>query len=387
MRSVVAVVLVAFVTCCAHGTDDRRDRARPIIDRAIAYLRAHQDGESGGWAHRSDGPDLPAITGLVVTGLLEDPRIDQNDPAVRRGVAYMLSFRKPDGTIHDGLLPSYNTAICLSTLARVHTCDAADAIEAGQEAIRAMQWQSSIRPGAQAYNEPVSRDHPYFGGIGYGKHGRPDLSNLGFALEALHDTGVSANDEAFQRALTFLARTQMVDAVNDMQYADGSRQGGFIYATVPNAESVDGRAGQSMAGLVEEEMEDGTRVSRLRAYGSMSYVGFKSLIYADLPRDDLRVRSALGWIERNYTLDENPGMGDEGRYYYYVSMARALDAWGSPTLRVYGPEGSLREVDWREDLIDAIGALQEPDGSFRVLNDRWMENNKVLITAYALIAL
>jgi hypothetical protein len=31
--------------------------------------------------------------------------------------------------------------------------------------------------------------------------------------------------------------------------------------------------------------------------------------------------------------------------------------------------------------------LQEPDGSFKSVDDRWMENDPVLITAYSLIAL
>lgn len=387
MKRVACIVLTAStVVTSAFAADERRELARPVIDKAIAYLRSQQD-QSGGWAHRDDGPNFPAITGLVVTGMLADPRIDQNDRAVRAGISYILDFRKPDGTIHDGAVPAYNTAICLSALARVHTCDAAEAIAGGQDALRAMQWQNVVPPGAQAYNEPVSEDHPYFGGIGYGNHGRPDLSNLGFALQALHDTGVSSNDEAFQRALTFLARTQMLDEVNEMAYAVGSQQGGFIYATVPNAESVEGRAGQSMAGMMDEDLDDGTEASRLRCYGSMTYVGFKSLIYADLPHDDPRVAAARGWIELNYTLDENPGMGASGQYYYYLAMARALDAWGSPTVAIRSEGESMRQVDWRTDMINKLAELQEPDGSFRVLDKRWMEGDPLLVTAYALIAL
>lgn len=387
MKRIACIVLAtSTIITTAFAADDRRELARPVIDKAIAYLRSQQD-QSGGWAHRDDGPNFPAITGLVVTGMLADPRIDQNDRAVQAGVSYILGFRKPDGTIHDGAVPAYNTSICLSALAKVHSCDAAEAIAGGQNALRAMQWQNAAPAGAQAYNEPVSEDHPYFGGVGYGNHGRPDLSNLGFALQAMHDTGVSANDEAFQRALTFLSRTQMLDDVNDMAYADGSQQGGFIYATVPNAESVEGRAGQSMAGMMDEDLDDGTAASRLRCYGSMTYVGFKSLIYADLPHDDPRVAAARGWIEHNYTMDENPGMGASGQYYYYLAMARALDAAGSPIVAVRHDGQATRQIDWRTDMINKLAELQEPDGSFRVLDKRWMENNPVLITAYALIAL
>ncbi|MCA9312518.1 MAG: hypothetical protein KDA21_14990, partial [Phycisphaerales bacterium] len=105
-------------------------------------------------------------------------------------------------------------------------------------------------------------------------------------------------------------------------------------------------------------------------------------IYANLDRDDPRVTAALDWIRNNYTVDENPGVGDQGRYYYYVTFARALDAWGTSTIRT----GS-GERDWANDLIDKLAELQQDDGSFRSVNSRWMEGNPVLITAYALIAL
>lgn len=383
----VAICLLGTATNTQASDAHTRSAAREMSANAISYLRSQQDPSTGGWSHRDGGPNFPAISGLVLTGMLMDPRIDQRDPQVARGIEYLLSFRKPDGTIHDGMLPSYNTAVCLSALARVHTCDAAEAIAAGQNALRAMQWQSAVPPGAQAYNEPVDPDHPYYGGIGYGTHGRPDLSNLGFMLQALHDTGVSADDPAFQRALTFLARTQMLDSVNDMDYADGSSQGGFIYATVPNAQSVEGRAGQSMAGMIEESLSDGTTVSRLRAYGSMTYFGFKSLIYADLGPDDERVRAALGWITRHYTLEENPGLGTDGVYYYILSFARGLEAFGHDTLEVHSAQGSAETRHWKRDLVSRLAELQQDDGSFRTLDDRWMENNPVLITAYALIAL
>ncbi len=354
---------------------ETRAKARRLIDGALGYLRARQNPDTGGWSENPDGPSYPAITGLIVDAMLLDPRIDANDPAVAAGVRNILSYAKPDGGIHDGLLPTYNTAICLSALARVHRPEAAAAVRDGQAFLKTLQY--SEEGGGEAGGEPVAEDHPYYGGVGYGRHGRPDLSNLGFFLQALHDTGLSTEDEAYQRALVFLRRVQMQDDVNEMPYADGSSQGGFIYATVPNAESVEGFAGQSQAGDVEEATDAGT-VTRLRAYGSMTYVGFKSLIYADLPPDDPRLGAAWRWINEHYTMDENPGMGDQGRYYYYTSMARALHAFGRPEVAGH---------DWRADLVDTLAELQQPDGSFRTLDDRWMESDPVLVTAYALIAL
>lgn len=357
--------------------------ARQTGWRAIEFLRATQQ-ESGGWGEPGGGgPAFPAVTALAVQGMLLDPRIDGRDEAVRRGVARVLSFAKPDGGIHDGVLPTYNTAICVSMLSHVRTPEAAAAVERGIALLKRMQWgafdpATEPSPEAPDWTEPIGEDHPYFGGMGYGKHGRPDGSNTQFFVQALHDAGVSTADEAYARALVFLRRLQMDGRVNEMGYAEGSRQGGFIYATVPDAESVDSVPGQSQAGEFDEELADGMVGARLRSYGSMTYAGFKSLIYADLPPDDARVVSALGWIERNFSVDDNAGMGQEGRYYGYLAMARALQAWG-------GAEVAGR--DWRAELVRAIADLQEDNGGMRVMHDRWMEGERELITAYALVAL
>src|SRR5690606_15682335 len=99
-----------------------------------------------------------------------------------------------------------------------------------------------------------------------------------------------------------------------------------VYSTVPNAQSVEGRAGQSMAGEIEETLVDGTKVSRLRAYGSMTYNGFKSYLYAGLTKDDPRVLAAYDWLRRHYSTEENPGMGASGIYYSFVTMSRGLKA-------------------------------------------------------------
>ncbi len=380
LRTYLVAAVTAVACSPALAVDaERRAQARAMADRAIEYLRTEQ-GPEGGWRHAEDRPNLPAITALAATGMVMDPRVDASDPAIERATRYVLSFEHPGGGIHDGILTSYNTAITLSYLARLGTPEAARAIELSRPFLLGLQYHEGFAgaPDTEDLTEPVPLDHPYYGGIGYGSNGRPDLSNVGFFLQALHDTGLSTGDEAYERALVFLSRVQMLDEVNDFDYADGSRQGGFVYATVPNRASVDGVPGQSQAGEMQESLSDGTVASRLRSYGSMTYVGFKSLIYADLAPDDPRVVAARGWIEANFTLDENPGLGDQGRYYYYLSMARALDAWGAH---------EIAGQDWREGLIDTLADLQSEDGSFTPVHDRWMEADPVLITAYSLIAL
>lgn len=384
--SAVALAAPALAIDAAHAK-----KAQQMIEKAQSYLRSKQDEATGGWALNKEGPQYPAITALVVRGLLLSPEAKQDDPAVQKGAAFILKHRQPDGGIYDRVLASYNTSICLSALALVKSPEADAAIKPAQDFLRSIQWSEGMNESADSPKESgefgkVTKDHPFYGGVGYGRHGRPDNSNLQFMLEGLHDSGLDCNDPAFQRALVFLARTQMDDRVNDQPYAKGSRQGGFVYATSENKERVG--QGQSQTGTIEERLADGTTGSRLRAYGSMTYAGFKSYIYAELDRADQRVVSAYDWIRKNYTLDENPGAGKQGLFYYYMAFARALDAWGDPTVKTLNADGAPgAERDWANDLVDQLEKLQKEDGSWVNDADRWMEGEPVLVTAYAVIAL
>jgi squalene-hopene/tetraprenyl-beta-curcumene cyclase len=385
MRHLLAALLaVALLAAHASAIDDaHKAKAASIADKAIVYLRAQQDSATGGWSVNPKGPAFPAITGLVLNGMLMHRGIDEKDETVKKGVAYILKYRQPDGGLYDTILPSYNTSICLSALARVNTPEAKAAIKPAQDFLRSLQWGESAGASGSAAREAqrVDKSSPVYGGVGYGRSGRPDLSNTEFFLQAMHDSGVPGDDPAFQRALVFLQRCQMDERVNDMAYAKGSRQGGFIYSTSENKDSLGTGSSEVRTGPIEETLDDGSKVSRLRAYGSMTYSGFKSYLYANLSKDDQRVKLALGWIQKNYTLEENPGVGSEGLYYYLLMFSRAFSALGEPTINAATGTGTTPH-DWANDLVDRLASLQNEDGSFKSVGERWMESNPVLITAY-----
>ena len=60
----------------------------------------------------------------------------------------------------------------------------------------------------------------------------------------------------------------------------------------------------------------------------MSYAGLLSFIYAEMDKKDQRLQAVLSWLNENYRVDENPGMGQQGLYYYYHTMAKALSLSG-----------------------------------------------------------
>ncbi|MEQ8835831.1 MAG: hypothetical protein RID07_03410, partial [Lacipirellulaceae bacterium] len=118
-------------------------------------------------------------------------------------------------------------------------------------------------------------------------------------------------------------------------------------------------------------------------YGSMTYAGLTSKIYAGVDRNDPRVKAAFEWISKYYSLQENPGLGTSGLYYYFHTFAKALDAIGEETLT----DADGTKHNWREELATTLINRQRPDGSWANDNQRWLEADANLSTGYALMAL
>jgi squalene-hopene/tetraprenyl-beta-curcumene cyclase len=341
-----------------------RDRVHGAVGRALKYLEAVQE-PNGGWVEQSG----PAITALVATCFVDDARYGPEHPVVTHALRFVLKFRQPDGGIYDAAAPlrNYHTSVCLMLLSALPRAQA-EAAEARDDAIRflkRLQWDES---------EGKNRSDPWYGGAGYGPQKRPDLSNTQMMLEALHESGLPPSDPVFQKALVFIQRCQMLSHKNDQPFASGAQDGGFIYTPA--------NGGESKAGTI---MVAGRPV--LRSYGSMTYAGFKSMLYANVDRDDARVRAALEWIRGHYSLDENPNMpnaqSQEGLFYYYHVFAKALEAWGEPVLI----DAQGRPHHWRNELCEKLLSLQQSDGSWVNQADRWMEGIPQLVTSFAVLAL
>ncbi len=384
MLALAATVMISSPTPARALDASQRETAEAAVQRGLIFLASSQN-EDGSWSPQPG----PAITALVLRGLADADASGNNtvDAAVtQRALAYVLHHAQPDGSIRggaDGILPNYNTAISVSALAEFPSHrEAQDAVKRGVDFLRSIQWQDGM---TDSQGQAVDEEHPYFGGAGYAKHGRPDLSNTQFMVQALHDAGVPADDPAYQRAVTFITRLQGT-AANDY-FPEGTIEpdGGVIYTTSVSKDLVG--VPQSMANPeLIDEARAGRPVSGLRGYGSMTYAAFKSYLYADLRRDDPRVADALEWIGANYTLDRNPGMPDDiarqGLFYYYLVHARALAAFGEPVIATSGGD-----VDWAANLIDALVERQRPDGSWTNDATRWMEGDPNLVTAYSVLAL
>ena len=164
----------------------------------------------------------------------------------------------------------------------------------------------------------------------------------------------------------FVSRCQNLESeYNTQAWAAREPDGGFVYTTESST------AGETESG-------------GLRSYASMTYAGFKSMIYAGLTKEDKRVKAAYEWITKHYSVTENPGLGQTGLYYYYHTMAKALDTLGANEIE----DAAGQKHAWKTELSAELLRRQRDDGSW--INDasaQYMENNAALVTGFVLLVL
>ena len=372
LLSLIFIVSILIVSPPAAGQQQSEYLSlRLEMERAIrkgnSFLESQQE-KDGLWGEK----ETPALTSLVLAAMMRDPGLDYTKPHpkhIERGFDWLVQQQKDDGGIYVKGLATYNTSSAImALLARDREEDQPMILKAREFLINQQtDWGSK-----------GTADNKYDGGIGYGgTYAHSDMSNTYLAIEALYHSRQIAKDNKvgkqpelnWKAALNFVSRCQNKESTNDQITAVSKEdEGGFVYFP-----------GDSKAG--EKELPDGR--TALRSYGSMSYAGLLSLIYADLDPSDERVKSVLRWLGDNYTLKENPGLGQQGLYYYYHAMTKSLVAAGIDQLE--RPDGT--KVDWRKELGRLLVSNQSKDGSWVNENSRWWENDDILVTSYVVLTL
>ena len=358
-----------FSTTISRKTDiSFRNEVQHAIDQGLAWLSANQD-TNGFWSTS----DHPAVTALALSAFMGEPkdRYKTNWPApVKRGYAFLLRHVQPDGGIYRKELQNYNTSLSLLALVSAKQPDYAPIIRNARHWLVGQQID---------LGEPGKTDSPFDGGLGYGSKGsHSDMNNTLVALEALYYSKEFDQDKNlagtrnlnWPAVLHFIQSCQNLPSHNKEPWVSGDakNKGGFIY------EPSESKAGAET---------NATGKVALRSYGSISYAGLLSYIYADLTRDDPRVAAVIEWLAGNFSLEENPAMGQQGFYYYLHLMTKALSAYGVDQLEL--KDG--RKIDWRKEVAMKLINLQQRDGSWANENGRWWEKDPALVTAYSVMAL
>ena len=361
----VCVVLCAMTGASVFAQQDGKlaTAAPPQIAEmqkdAVDFLRNSQD-DDGSWT----SANAPGITALVTSSLLKSG-LDAESKTIKSAIKHLQSHIKPDGGIYDteSNHRNYETCIAIMALGDANKDGRFDAaIKNAHTFLRKLQWDEG---------EGLESTDSSYGGAGYGSHQRPDMSNTQFLIDALRSTGVPEDDPAIQKALTFVSRAQNLESeFNNTPTAAKINDGGFIYTPANGGET---------------KVDSGklTANGGLRSYGSMTYAGLKSMIYAGVKADDKRVKAAVKWISNFYTLTENPGVGQQGLFYYYHTFAKALAVMKMGDVT----DAKGKQHNWRNELSAQLKKLQRKNGSWVNKSDRWYEGDPNLSTAYGLLAL
>ena len=326
MRFWMAAVVVSGIGFAAQ-TARAQDAAKPdraafdaAVAKAIEFLRVKGQAADGSYSGKAG----PGFTAVVTTAILRNGR-SADDPLVAKSLKNLEGFVQPDGGIYasDSRIKTYETSLGLLCFAAANQSKRYDKIIAGAEKfLKGGQWGGADGAKPSDVN---------YGGAGYGGNTRPDLSNTAFLLDALQAAGAGPDDEAVKRALVFVSRCQNLESeFNNTKLASKNPDGGFFYTPAGEGASPAGQADQG----------------GLRSYGSMTYAGLKSMLFAGVKPDDPRVKAALKWLSDHYTLEENPGLGQAGLYYYYHLMAKALDAMGQPSFA----DAAGKKHDWCDEM-------------------------------------
>jgi squalene-hopene/tetraprenyl-beta-curcumene cyclase len=322
-----------------------RQKLMDALNKGAAYLKSQQKPDGTFDAN-------PGITGMAATALLRIP--GQRDEALKttaKTLDYLRSLAKPDGGIYANQIPHYITAV--SAMAFVAGGRAADKPLVD----KARQY---LADHLLDEGEGVQKSDKFYGGMGYGgtsDGGRADIISLEYGLRAMSEGGAAANDPAWQKAIAFLQRTQNNGETNDQTWS--ANDGGFIYYP-----------GFSQAG-------------ETRSYGAASYAGLMSYTWANVKKTDQRVEAVMKWVRDNYTVDENPGIGQKTVYYYYMVFAKALQAVGENTI----VDSRGQRHNWREDLGAKLVSLQHPEGYWVNTDPAELQNNRVLVTSFTMMAI
>lgn len=355
--------LIASPPANALGTSVENE-VRAAIDRSLDWLAANQK-ENGSWSNS----DYPALTGLALQAFLRGDHPNKK-VVVKKAVDFITTCVQKDGGIYKivkgrkgGGLSNYNTAICMTALYETGDRKLMTTVLNGRKFIA----------GAQHFGDDV-----YKGGFGYDKNTErayADLLNTYYSVKGMKDTAGAEDFRPTTEKRVEIDWAETVKFIESMQNKEGSgagQRGGFPY-----------KPGESKAGDIKKA--DGTMI--YRSYGSMTYAGLLAMIYANVDRDDVRVRAAFDWAQSHWTLKENPGMGAQGLYFFFNVMTKSLAAYGTDVIKQ--KDGKL--LNWRTAVAKRVLGAQKMDTKgkgYWVNNEaRFWENDPILATSYSVLAL
>lgn len=384
-----AFVLMLTLTLFAQdGKQDVASKIKYSFKKGADWLVKNQTA-SGAWEQALPDRKVEsmALTCLAVYALAKAPEDVRGSyaAAINNGIGYIVSKQDKDGSFAEppGVLRTYITSLALMCMAAADKEKYKEQIKKAQDWLKSAQATEGVWAGGHGYGDKeISND----GKVKESK--AADLSNTAMAAQAMYESGLDKNDAYWKKIAEFVARCQNNSETNvDPAWKKALEEKGFkigndgsvFYA--PNLDDLKAAA--------EKDPADAKMV--IVGYGSMTYAAIKTFLFAGLGKDDPRLTSAVEWVRNHWTLDRHPGFPHDentpaakrtsnmGLYYYYMMLARALDAWGENPFKT-----KKGDIDWPKALGEKLVSLQKDDGTWANENPRWWEGNPALCTPYVL---
>jgi prenyltransferase beta subunit len=350
-----------------------KEEIETALQGGVRWLSQEQ-GPDGGWHSATYGQlkDGAAVTALAMYALAHLPEKSQSDckqawskasEFLGRGIAKRGTIASPNGTLD---FPTYAAALWLTAqrrwLAETSSVD-------NRRTITNYLLAAQI-----AEPRGFERSSPSYGGWDFlgaedarGITTGTNVSVTAYVVEVLADEQASrqrtGNREpgklsaALSLAKEYVLRCQQPD-------------GGFAFTCEP-------------ASLNNKAAYRDEKLTQPRSYGTATADGIRALLACGARPTDEPVAKALTWLSQRPGLEIVPGFEvlppEAGwqrglRFYYYASLA--------PILRHY-PD----TADRKKALAEHVVALQSDDGSWMNSSDRMRENDPLIATSLAVVAL
>lgn len=375
------MLVAAFLLPAQDSKSELKRKLETAYSNAADWLVSQQD-KSGAWLQGPPDQKSPSVsyTAIIVTALARAPKDlrAKYQKSVDAGAAFIVSKKNEDGSFGEGpsgaFLKTYATAVALMALAAVDREKYADPIRGAQAYLKQNQLKEGIDRGGSGYGDDDGR-----------KKGIANLSTTGFAADAMETSGLPKDDEFWKLCVEFVRKCQNNSETNtDKDFvaklkAQGLSVGddGGLYYT-PSEDRKLHKAGTVK--VVDKEV--------IQSYGSMTYHGIKTYLFAGLKKDSPEVKAAIDWIRKNYSVEAHPGFPYDnaqrnhlrGLFYYYFVMARAMDAIGEKPFKTF--DG--KEHDWAAEMGEQLLKLMKDNKMWVNENPAWWENDPALVTSYVL---
>lgn len=398
MKKILAAVLLGVsLNASAAQEGDVTKRLTETYVAAADWLTGQQAAD-GAWKMGPPGQQMasPSYTGLVLTALANAPkevRAKYKEP-LEKAAAFLLSKANADGSFGEGptggFLKTYTTAIALMALSSVEQTDRIrDVLRGAQSYLKHNQLKEGLGAGGLGYGDEEPKMDPKTGQPFVKKADIPNLSVTGFAAEGLimaERAGLPRDKEFWELVVKYVRRCQNSTEVNTdaefvaelKKYGLSVGEDGGLYYAASGDPKIHKAATRKIA---DKEV--------IQSYGSMTYDGIKTYLYAGLPKDSPEVKAAIDWVRKNYSVEAHPGFPydkatrqhERGLYYYYLLMARALDAYGENPFETF--DG--KKHDWPRELAGQFLKSVRESKMWKNENPAWYEGDPVLVTSYVLV--